>query len=429
MAGGIKWLALIFGAMLLLATEITFLPAYAKSASSSSPPSSSSSSSSIVVTTNKGLYDLNDRVIIAGTVNRSSDSSSHQFVTINITKDDLVCTQQFVRVARDGSFISRPLKVSCGVGEYLVTAIYAGDLATTSFTIVDVSAQQQSDETGKIQETLVEARDKANERIKELANSNIPIPEQAAEKYRLGVSEASLAIQAAEHNDIDTARDHMNAALSYFEETVSLLSPENVRTLSPVADEDTERRLAAARDWLGRLSEIYRNLVSLAEKNGVSDDVFSDIRSLIAEANRLVSVRDVNSVESTLAVAEKVIDKAREKLVEQGDVNSTNDNSDSNNSISRNNNSNDANTSDNSNDTSESRNLSASADRLQKRAEKQLADANGNSAVEDKIREATSFIEKARTAIADDDYTSARQSLSSASRILIETSELIHRQG
>ncbi|AIC15509.1 hypothetical protein [Nitrososphaera viennensis] len=423
MAGGVKGLGLPFVALLLAATAavLPITAAYGQS-------------SSFAVTTNKSVYDSGDRVIVAGTVdlddnttnNDNDNNKGAKFVTVKVAKDDVICGQQFVRVERDGSFISRPMKVSCGPGDYTVTAAYGSQSATAGFRIADKDAEQ-SDELAQIHDTVVQARDRANARIKELVQADIPIPTQAVEKYQLGSSEASLAIQSAEYGQTESARKHMDAALAYFAEMLDLLSPENMKALSQPAGEDEERRLAAANDWYGRLGDIYRTLAVLAEKNRVSDPIFDDIQSLLVEAKRLMDNKDLDSAESTLALTESVLDKARAKLVEQASSNNDDDGGGSSNSSNNNNNSTKttATVAEKEGDSPEARNLLASADRLEKRAEKQLADAAGNAQAEGQIREAINLINLARMAIGDGDYQSSRDLLSTASKTLIDANRLI----
>lgn len=458
MAGGAKGLAGVIMtlpfAALLLSSAIVLPAAYGQQ------QSSSSSSASLAVTTNKSVYDPSDRVIVAGTVGASDDDGGNnndydraRFVTVRVAKDDddgaaaaAICGQQFIRVDRDGSFISRSMKVSCGPGNYTVTATYGALSATASFRIVDeeaaASSPALSDESGSIRDAVVQARDRVSTRIRELVQANITLPEQAVEKYRLGASEASLAIQFAEYGETGDARRHMDAALAYFAEAQDLLSPANLRALSQPAagdDDGEERRLAAAIDRYGRLADIYPTLAGLAQKNGISDAIFDDIQSLLVEAKRLIDMRDLGSAESTLAVTELVVDRARAKLVDQaGNNNSDDDGNDDSGVAGGNGSRDDANSNNNddasgnnsaaasssSDDSQKARSLSASADRLEKRAEKELADAGDNVPAQQQIHEAMNLIYKAKAAIADGDYQSARDSLSAASHALMDAARL-----
>ena len=433
MAGGVKELGLTFVAF-VLAAALVLPAAYGQS-------SSSSSSSSFSVTTNKSVYDSSDRVIVAGTVDPDGDNNNNsnsdkaiKFVAVKVTKDDAVCGQQFVRVERDGSFISRPMRVSCGPGDYNVTATYAGQSAAAGFRIAGKEPEQSNSELAQIRDSVAQAGDKANARIKELVQADVPIPAQAADKYQMGVYEASLATQSAEYGDADGAHKHADAALGYFAETMDLLSPENIRALSQhlsAASEDEERRLAAANDQYGRLEDLYRTLAGLAEKNGVSDPVFGDIQALLVEGKRLLGINDIASAEPTLAITESMLDKAQAKLVEQAnDGRSNSDGNNSANAAGNNNNSNSTTTVATTTTTAatspDAGNLMASADRLEKRAEKQLAESGGNAQAEGQIRGVMNLISAARTAIGDGDYSSARESLSTASKTLIEADRLVH---
>ncbi|HVX03107.1 MAG TPA: hypothetical protein VHA09_08140, partial [Nitrososphaera sp.] len=279
-------------AALLLTAAMVLPAAYGQQSPSSS---SSSSLSSIYVTTNKSVYNSNDRVIVAGTIDLSDDSSSNNdnnnsnnndnkanFVTVRVAEDDddatgATCGQQFIRVDRDGSFISRPLKMDCGPGNYTVTATYGAQTATVNFRIAgdeEETAAAQSNDLAQIRDSVEQARDEVSARIKELVQANITVlPAQAIEKYQLGASEASLAIQFSEYGEAQDAHTHMDTALAYFAAVQTLLSPENLQALSQrsatVSDVE-EMRLAAINDRYDRLADIYPALAALAQKNGVS---------------------------------------------------------------------------------------------------------------------------------------------------------------
>lgn len=345
---------------------------------------------SFSVTTNKDVYSADERVLVAGTIPDAEPGAS---VQIEISKNSTQCVEQFVEVERGGSFISRPLKVDCGTGEYTVTASHLDQEAASAFRI-DLQAQDGED-VQELRETLLAARGKVNERIRELVNVGIPIPEQAVDKYRLGSVEASLAVQSAGYGDAENANTHRDAALAYFDETLALLSPEEVEHLSQAAQEDDERRMAEATDWLGRLGDVYRRLASLAEKNEVNDTVFAEIPMLLSDARNALSAQNLDLVESVLAKIEPLMEQARGKLLQSAEQ------------------------------AAEKQSLIATADRIEKRAEKQLE-------VSQDVPEATTLVElaldlvhQAKSAIDDGNYTQARQLLSSASKALIEANRVL----
>jgi len=404
-------------------------------------------SSAIAVATNKSVYEPGDRVLIIGSVNMGNDDNNNnnnnngtnidqiKLVTVKVTKDDALCGQQFVRIERDGSFISRSMRLSCGLGDYNVTATFGSEIATTGFRVAGSDSANkntnnnsaQFDEVAQIRSSIEQAKDGANARIKELVQDEVPIPTQAVARYQLGASEYSLAVQSIQAGELPDAHRHADAAIAYFAETLDILSPDNVRALlqppevSKVPGE--EGRLAAAADKYNRLADNYRTLVNLAEKNGFSDKIFDDIQSVLVEAKRLLGVGDIKSVEPTLAITESMMNKAHDKLVEQANNNNNSDNSNIDNST------------DNSSitasaaylaDKSEALNLSASAERLEKRAERQLDDVVTNAQLRGQVNDAVDLITLAKSAIDEANYTYARLLLSSASKILIDVNQLTH---
>jgi biotin operon repressor len=344
---------------------------------------------SFSVTTNKDVYGDGERVIVAGTV---ADAEGAPTVLVQIAKNNIQCGEQSVAVERDGSFISRPLKVDCGTGEYVVTASHL-DEATSTFRIEGQA--QDSEDVQELRETLLAAREKVNERIRELVGAGIPIPEQAVDKYRLGSSEASLAVQSASHGDEQQASEHRDAALAYFDETLELLSPEEVEHLSQAAQKDGERRAAEATDWLGRLGDIYRRLASLAEKNDVKDTVFAEIPMLLSDARNSLGAQNLDAVESVLAKIEPMMEHARGRLLQSAEQ------------------------------AAEKQSLTAAADRIESRGEKQLEASQDVPEAKTLVELALVLVQQAKSAIDDGNYSHARQLLSSASKALIEANRAL----
>lgn len=371
MHGGIKVLGVPLAALLLVAA----LPAaFAQSFS---------------VTTNKDVYGAGERVIVAGTVKQIDAAST---VLVQITKDDASCGQQAVAVERDGSFISRPIAIECGPGDYTVSAYHADQKATSAFRVGEQA--QDSEDLRQLRDTLADARGKVNERIRELVNASIPIPEQAVEKYRAGSVQASLAVQSAEHGDMEQANVHLEAALAHFDETLALLSPENMAPLSMAAQKDDGQRRADAADWLGRLGDIYHRLANLAEKNSVNDMVFPQIQLLLTDARNALGAEDLDVAEEALARIEPLMEQARGKLLQSAE------------------------------DAAEKQSLQAAADRIEKRAERQLEEAEEGSGAAVLVESALSLIGQAKSAIDDDNYSKARELLTSASKALIEANRM-----
>lgn len=408
MMGGAKRLATSLLVLLLAAAALIPLL----------PTTYSQSSPSFAVTTNKSVYDTNDRIIVAGTITFDDNGDGRiKFVVIKITKEDLTCGQQSARIERDGSFISHSLKVLCGLGNYNVTASFGTQSTTAGFLVAHDEAIQSTELT-RIRDSVTQARDKVTTRIKELVNADYPIPTTVVEKYQLGASEASLAIQSANYGETASAHKHADKALGYLTETLDLLSSEKLGSLSQLADVDENmRRIAAAIDKYDRITDIYHTLVTLAEKNHFSDVIFDEIHSLLVEAKRLVDTKDANSAESTLALTESMMDKVRVKLVEQVSITYTNNPHENNSHVVK---------APLPIHNPRASNLSGSADRMEERDKRQLELAGANTSAQNLIREAMNFLNSARTAIDDGQYQYARGYLSNASKSLSDAEKLIH---
>ncbi len=377
MLGGAKRLATSLLVFLLAAVAVIPLL----------PVTYSQSSQSFVVTTNKSVYDTNDRIIVAGTINFDDNGDGKtKYVAIKMTKEDIVCGQQNARIERDGLFISRSLKALCGVGNYNVTASFGTQSTTVGFRVAHDEVIQNA-ELIRIRDNITQARDKVTTKIKELVNTDYPISAAAVEKYQLGSLEASLAIQSANYGESANAHKHADKALGYLTETLDVLSSEKLASPSQSAAVDENmQRIATATDRYDRLADIYHTLVTLAEKNHFSDAIFIEIHSLLVEAKRLVDTKDANSAESTLALTESLMDTARLKLVEQAGVTYTNNPQENNSHAVI--------------DPLPIHNppasgLSVSADRIQERAKKQLELGGSNTSAQSLIRQTINFVNRA----------------------------------
>jgi hypothetical protein len=395
--GGEYWeIRVIFGGLILLAMPGAVLSSsYAQMSAPLAPEAEPPSSPSFLVTTNKIIYVTSDRVIVAGTAERQN---AENYVSIDILKENSTCAKQVIRLERDGSFISRSIELPCGIGGYLVVAHHAGQTALANFMVVKENAEQ-SIEMMQIKNTLEQSMDKVKERIRELADEGAPIPNQAIEKYKLGVSEASLVIYFMHYGRSKSVQSHLYEALGNFTQSQEILSPDKVKILPMAKFEDVA---SSTSDRLDRLSNIYHTLADLAERNGVADSIFDDISSLLGEAKRLINLEELDSAGSALNLAESLVGKARSKLVHlasEVDDNNKGNFQDKDHQV---------------------KGLLAAANRLEKRAAKQLSVEKQNQMAIDRINEAMTFISKSRSAIADGDYGYARGLLSSASKLLID---------
>lgn len=337
---------------------------------------------SFSVATNKDVYDKGERVIVAGALPDTGDDS----VTVQITKGDRQCALQIVKPSA-ASFVSRSLSVgNCGPGEYLVTVHYQNVTAQSRFIVAGTSSDSGSEDfrLRVIKRFILQAQERVTEKVKEVIDAGLPMPQQGAEPYQAGIIETSLALQAAEYGDSSAVWEHQSAAIGYFRKVMDLLSDERLTALSQA--QPTYAVASAESDRLAVLQDLYRRLVDLAEKNNLHQD-FGGIGDLLAQAKSLSEKGDSEGAKAVLDTATKLLEQARVKLVQESKVAAT-----------------------------PSR-LAASADRLKAKANDLLAKVGDNKAVE-RIRDALSLIDEARSAMIKGDYDSARNSLSSAAKIL-----------
>jgi hypothetical protein len=235
---------------------------------------------SFSVTTNKDVYSKGDRVIVAGTL---SDSNGDDII-VQIKKDDRQCALQVIKGGSGESFVSRPLSVgNCGSGEYIVTAYHSGAAVQSKFIVASTREDASSDNFRLriMKNFILQAQEKATEKVKDVINSGSQLPQQAAEPYQSGIIETSLAIQALESGDAASALEHQTAAFAHFRDTIDALAAERIGTLTQV---QPERVVASEQpDKLAVLQNLYRRLVDLAKKNDVQDD-FSGIANLLSQA-------------------------------------------------------------------------------------------------------------------------------------------------
>lgn len=336
---------------------------------------------SFSVATNKDVYNKGERVIVAGTL---PDAGSNN-VVVQITKDDRQCALQTLSPA-GVSFLSRPLSVgNCGPGEYSVTVRYLNSTAEAKFVVAGANSDSSSEDFQlyAIKRYILQAQERATKEVKKVIDSGIPLPQQAAEAYRAGIVETSLALQAAEYGDTTNIRGHQSAAFEQFHKAVDALSSDRINAISQV--QPAYSLASAESDRLAVLQDLYRRLVDLAEKNNLKQD-FGGISDLLSQAKSMDGKGDAEAAKGVLDTADRLLEQARIKLVEKSEAAAT------------------------------QARLTASADKLKAKADNLLwhVDSQGS----DKVRQALSLIDDARSAIARGDYGSARENLSSAAKLL-----------
>jgi hypothetical protein len=349
----------------------------------------------VYIATNRGVYDEGERIVVAGKV---SDASDRRPVLVRISSDGDDCARQNVRPLRDGSFVSRPMVISgCGLGEFSVTATHAGITASTSFTVEGKKEVSDSLELRAIRTTVSEAQNAVNTRMREVLDANLAIPERAADAYGRGAAKASLTLQAIERGNAEASAEHMEVTLAYFEEALDLLSPEKLNTVAEDIREE-QTRVSTVSEWSGRLQDMFRRLVDLADKNGVAaEKEFGKIDKILGDAQQFLNERKTNSAAESLMAADGLIEEARQKLIRQAEGNDL-------------------------------QALSSATGRLENSANELRQDAAGVPRVLAQVNASFVHINSAKSSIADGDYDSAKASLDLALKKLEEAKKILSRR-
>ena len=394
----------------------------------------------MTVTTSKGIYAVGENVIVVGIT--PSNSSNDYAVIIKVTgpngKDCL--TQNILPSTADKSFVSRPIKLDgCGFGQYSVTAFYNGLMATSNFEVSNYTQTADVDgDVGKLElrllrSVIVQARDAVNQRVHKLIDDGYILPEDIAEKYGNGVSEASLVLQAVEFGDHAEAKKHLIIAIRDFRDVLDMLSAEHLALFEQVSSSSNSSNNNNAKSSLileaySGMQEYYYRLEELAQKNQIDrKSEFEDVASLLASSKQRIDNNDTEGAEKNLAEASNILEGIRVDLFEgkrssavqqQQPPSSTTTSSR-------------ANGDDNNNTTAaktdeESMRLSIVADKFE-RAALNLLNKTGSSNLEAKakLNEALSLIAHARNNLDQQDHTSTRQLLSNAYKAFNEARSLL----
>lgn len=351
---------------------------------------------SFYVTTNKGVYDQDERVVVAGTV---ADKDDRRPVLVRVSSGENECARQNVRPLRDGSFVSRPLVIAgCGSGEFGVTATHAGATASTSFTVEGKQEAANSLELRAMRATVAGAQDAVNARVREVLDANLTIPERAAEAYGKGVAEASITLQAIERGNIEAAGEHRATALAYFREALDMLSPEKVNAVAEEVQEE-QARASAVSEWFSRLQDLFSRLVNLADKNGVAaEQEFGQIGDFLDEARHLINERNAARAEDPLRSADRLLEEARKKLIQQAEG-----------------------------DDSQVKSLTSAAERLDDLAHELRGEAAGVPRALAQANASIVLINGAKSSIAEGDYDSAKTLLDLALEKLEEARKILDK--
>jgi hypothetical protein len=365
------------------------------------------------VTTNKDIYTPEEKAIIVGAI--PEDAPDGYAVQIKVTGPRGDCAAEHVLAGADNGFRSRPISLDeCGFGEFTVSAYYA-DLETNStFTISNSSQTEEGSklELRMLKNVILKAQDVINTRVKELIEDGYVLPEEVANKYGEGVSEASLALQAIEFGDAAEAKGHMIFALRDFREVRNALLEENVARF-----EQTDEQKAAndgSSDIIGTyniLQRKYYKLQNVAEKNQVDkESQFKAAALLLENARQMIDDDNLEGAVRNLNRANTILEEIRADLYdrgkEEGNLTSY------------------ANTT-SPEDEDEARRLTETAAKYEKDALELLNEASSNPDAEAKVREALSLIANATASIGAQDFDSARDTLRAAYNAILDAQDLI----
>jgi hypothetical protein len=369
------------------------------------------------VTTNKDIYALDEKVIVVGVM--PSDSPEGYAILVRVTgPDGKDCAVQNILPAQDNSFVSRPIKIAdCGLGEYTVGAFYA-DLKSTSTFSTSNSSQTDAGtrlELRMIKNIVLQAQEAVNARVQELINANYVLPEDIADKYSNAISETSLTLQAIDFGDPAEAKKHVIFAIRDFREVLDAFTSGRFALFEQTAEQQTSANNSSANnlgEMYRRLQEFYGRLENLADKNHMNkESEFGTAASLLASSRQMIDSGNLEGAELRLSQVNSLLERIRAELFE-GEYMQTEKaaNYSKNNSTDSN---------------EEAQRLASVADRFEQKALKLLNETDSDSDARTKLNEALSLIDDARTAIVQQDYDSARESLSAAYKALEEAKRLV----
>jgi hypothetical protein len=312
-------------------------------------------------------------------------------------------------------------------------------MATSNFEVSNYTQTADVDgDVGKLElrllrSVIVQARDAVNQRVHKLIDDGYILPEDIAEKYGNGVSEASLVLQAVDFGDHAEAKKHLIIAIGDFRDVLDMLSAEHLALFEQVSSSSNSSNNNNAKSSLileaySGMQEYYYRLEELAQKNQIDrKSEFEDVASLLASSKQRIDNNDTEGAEKNLAEASNILEGIRVDLFEgkrssavqqQQPPSSTTTSSR-------------ANGDDNNNTTAaktdeESMRLSIVADKFE-RAALNLLNKTGSSNLEAKakLNEALSLIASARNNLDLQDHTSTRQLLSSAYKAFNEARSLL----
>lgn len=371
---------------------------------------------SFTVTTNKDIYTPDEKAIIVGAIPESAPDG--HAVLIKVTGPAGDCASQHLLPSADNSFVSRPLRLEeCGFGEFTVSASYADEKATSTFTISNSSQAGAGSklELRMLKNVMLQAQDAVNAKVKALIEGGYVLPEEVAQKYSAGVSEASLALQAIEFGDAAEAKKHMIFAFRDFREVLGALSEEDVARF-----EQTAEQQAASNDnsdivgTYNILQRYHYRLAELAEKNHVNkESEFKAAALVLANTRQLIDEGNFEAAELNLKRVNALLEEIRAELFDgrEGEKLVSHANSTS------------------PEDEESIRKLTDAADKFEKDALNLLNVTGSNAEAQAKLQDALSLIASARISIEAQDLQAARDTLTTAYWTINEARDLIDSDG
>jgi hypothetical protein len=367
---------------------------------------------SFTVTTNKDIYSLDENAIIVGVI--PEDAPDGYAVLVKVTGPDGDCASQNILASADNSFRSRLVKLDeCGFGQFTVLAFYAELKTNSTFTISNSSQADTGSklELSTLKNVMLQALDVVNANVKELIEDGHVLPEDVADKYSEGVSEASLALQAIEFGDAAEAKKHMIFAIRDFRQVLKELSEENVAKFEQAAD-DAKSQVVGTYNLLQKK---YYKLRGVAETNQVDkDSQFNAAQLLFSNAKRSIDDGNYEGAERRLWQINSILEQIRADLYGE-DEEEEQKKLDS-----------EANYAGQA-DEEEARKLTETAARYEEDALEFLKNARPDSEAETKVQEALSLIANATVSIEAHDFDSARDTLRDAHKAILEAQDLIER--
>ncbi len=289
---------------------------------------SSYGQSEIALSLDKRVYFVEESVVIQGLVKVHNNIPAIVQVW---NPNNEACSFQQVSVNDNGSFTAGPVLLSgrvCGVaGAYTVKVFYGEFEGSTTFE-VQMPATGAKNANGRLQilvDILNKAKQNVDDKIADIKNKGIEIPDDISVIYEDGVSELELTEESAKADDAESTNEHARNAMKAFREVFAeLIVLEQLKTETAVADqpvqEDLEKAEAISRlqHAIARAVEFKNKLMGIAANSDSSNlgTASTDFDKAIAEATEFTESGDVDTAANSLAKATQILDDIRRLLTE-----------------------------------------------------------------------------------------------------------------